>query len=229
MPAGAQFHEGISAGWSDGYEKGGFKRRMASFRGVLDRNVEAGQLWLDLGCGSGVLTKELLVRGASVIGVDGSPGMLEQARTLVGDTADPPSWIQSDVQSVPELPDNSIDGVLCSSVIEYVDSPKALLEEVFRLLRPDGRFVVSIPTRFSTVRTIQKLIRKGAQLIGRERFPYLAVSRFEMRSNSLRRWLGNSGFTVERVTPFDPILPTATLRVLRPALMIVECRKTKTS
>ncbi len=40
----------------------------------------AGRRVLDVGCGSGWLTSELVARGASVVGIDGSERLLEQAR-----------------------------------------------------------------------------------------------------------------------------------------------------
>jgi SAM-dependent methyltransferase len=49
---------------------------------------EAGGLVLELGCGSGLLTKELVTAGHRVIATDASPAMLEIARELVGEAAE---------------------------------------------------------------------------------------------------------------------------------------------
>lgn len=49
---------------------------------------EAGGLVLELGCGSGVLTEELVAAGHRVLATDASPAMLEIAREVVGDTAE---------------------------------------------------------------------------------------------------------------------------------------------
>ena len=45
-------------------------------------------LVLELGCGSGLLTKELIAAGHRVIATDASPAMLDVARELVGDSAE---------------------------------------------------------------------------------------------------------------------------------------------
>lgn len=226
LPAGADFHEGIAAGWSAGYGRGGFKRRLLCFQPVLGRNVRPDQPWLDLGCGSGVLTRVLLDRGATVVAVDGSPTMLIEAQAYVG-AGHPVEtiWLQSDVQSLAGLADGSFDGVLCSSVIEYVERPQALLSEVARVLRPGGRFILSVPPRFSAVRTMQKIVRKMAHVVGRDKFPYLAVSRFEVEPAQVRQWLSDAGFDLDRVTHFDPVLPGILLHFFRPALMIVEAQR----
>lgn len=226
LPTGAMFHEAIAAGWARGYSSGGFARRRTCFVPILDRNVEPGQSWLDLGCGSGVLTKELLNRGADVVAVDGSPGMLREARALIGgDHTSELTWLQSDVQHLSQIADESLDGVLCSSVVEYVERPHNLLGEAARVLRPDGRIIVSIPPTLSAVRAVQKVIRKITQCVGRDAFPYLAVSRFEIEPKAVRHWLSKAGFVFDRTTSFDPILPVTSLRLLRPALMILEAHK----
>jgi SAM-dependent methyltransferase len=42
------------------------------------------------------------------------------------------------------LPDNSVDVVIANHVLEHVDD-KAALSEVHRILKPDGRLIVSVP------------------------------------------------------------------------------------
>lgn len=226
LPTGAMFHEGIAAGWAQGYSDGSFGRRRTCFVPILDRNVEPGRSWLDLGCGSGVLTKELLDRGADVLAVDGSPGMLKEAKALIGgEYGSELTWLQSDVQYLSQVADECLDGVLCSSVVEYVERPHDLLGEAARVLRPGGRMIVSIPPTLSAVRTVQKAIRKVTQYVGGDAFPYLAVSRFEIEPNAVRQWLSKAGFVLDRTTSFDPILAVTSLRLLRPALMILEAHK----
>ena len=226
LPAGAKFHEGIAAGWAQGYTGGSFGRRRACFRALLDRNVEPGKAWLDLGCGSGVLTSELLVRGATVVAVDGSPGMLREAQAgLVGEHGSVVTWLQSDVQSLPQLPEAGFDGVLCSSVLEYLEHPDAALREATRLLRPRGKLIVSVPPTGSVVRMAQKVVRSVSRLFGGNKFPYLAVSIFEVDPKHLRQWLSDAGFELDRVTGFDSLLPRSSLAFLRPALLIAEAHK----
>jgi ubiquinone/menaquinone biosynthesis C-methylase UbiE len=226
LPAGAGFHEGIAVRWAQGYASGSFSRRRICFLRILDRNVASGRSWLDLGCGSGVLTKDLLDRGADVIAFDGSPAMIKEAKALVGGAdGSALTWIQGDVECFPQIADRSLDGVLCSSVIEYVERPDRLLSEVERVLRPGGKVILSIPPALSAVRSLQKAIRKLAQYAGQDAFSYLAVSRFEMEPNAVGQWLQKAGFVLDRITSFDPILPVSLQRVLRPALLVLEAHK----
>jgi len=225
-PSGARFHDEIAAGWTAGYARSGFARRLDLFRPILTKHVRPGSSWVDLGCGSGVLSKELLALGATVIGVDGSPRMLSHALEQMGSQyAGRVGWIQSDVQSIDRLKNGTFDGVLCSSVVEYLDRPDALLKEAARILSPGGVLVISLPSTFSAVRMLQKSIRALASMFGKDMFSYLSVSRLEISPRAIDRLFQEAGFSVTRLTRFDPVLPRALLRAVRPALLVVEARK----
>jgi SAM-dependent methyltransferase len=229
LPSGAEFHEGLAASWSEGYSRGSFQKRLVCFRRVLDRNVSSGQSWLDLGCGSGVLTKELIrIGAAAVVAVDGAPAMLKHAASTTGAPAGVDlSWIHGDVQAIPFVATESVDGVLCSSVIEYVDRPDAVLSEIARVLRPGGQFVVSLPPRWSVVRTAQKAARRLARYLGQDVFSYLRVSRFEVDCATLQEFFEDFGLPISRVTRFDPVLPALLMPPFRPALLVIEGQKAK--
>lgn len=96
---------------------------------------------LDAGCGPGLYLAELSARGARAIGFDQSADMVRHARQRLGpgvpirqhDLDDPIDW----------LPDAAVDLVLVALVIHYVRDRVAALREIHRILRPDGRLIVS--------------------------------------------------------------------------------------
>ena len=225
--AAVAYHEGIAADWAEGYRQGSFNRRRALFRAILERIGVSGGRWLDLGCGAGVLTAELLDGGAAVTAVDGSPAMIAAAMAQLG--PDDPGrlrWLVGDALALPQLADASCDGVLCSSVVEYVEQPAALLAEIVRVLRPAGRLVISVPPRWSPVRLVQKIARALGAPFGYSGHAYLAVSRFEIAPRRIGAWLGAAGFRVDQVNRFDPFLTGAVGRLLRPALLVIEATRT---
>jgi ubiquinone/menaquinone biosynthesis C-methylase UbiE len=226
IPRGAAFHEHIAQDWGAGYARPGFRKRLELFRIILDRSVTRGQLWLDLGCGSGVLSSELLKRGALVVAFDGSPAMLEAAMCALKDVSGAEvEFKEGDAQDLSGFAPGTFDGVLCSSVVEYVDSADELIQSVSRVLKDDGAFIVSLPPTYSLVRTVQKVMRRGLGLFGVERYSYLDVSRFEVQPESVKSWLGKADIRLDRVTQFDSVLPDIMLGIIRPSLLVCEARK----
>jgi SAM-dependent methyltransferase len=88
---------------------------------------------LDLGAGTGKLTRELLDRGLDVVAVEPSEGMREQlARAVPGAAV-----YAGSAEEIP-LPDRSLDAVLVAQAWHWVDRGRAV-PEVARVLVPGGR------------------------------------------------------------------------------------------
>ena len=88
---------------------------------------------LDLGAGTGKLTRALLDRGLDVIAVDPSEGMLAELRRVLPGA---PAEIGT-AESIP-LPDDSVDAVVVAQAWHWFDETRAV-PEVARVLRPGGR------------------------------------------------------------------------------------------
>jgi hypothetical protein len=72
------------------------------------------------------------------------------------------------------------------------------------------------------VRVFQKGIRAFMRMFGKDKFTYLSVSGLEISPRAIDRLLQEAGFLLIRATRFDPVLPRALLRLVRPALLVVE-------
>jgi SAM-dependent methyltransferase len=94
---------------------------------------EAPARVVDVGAGTGKLTRQLVRLGHDVVAVDPSPGMLGQLRAVLPDVP----ALAGTAESIP-LPDASADVVTFAQSWHWVDLPRAAAE-VARVLRPGGR------------------------------------------------------------------------------------------
>ncbi len=103
------------------------------------------QCVLDFGCGSGVLLPFLSSIASNVIALDIDLIPLERMKAQI----DFPSNIEvHDTRSLPldKLPASSFDIITALDVLEHVDDLSSTLTGLLRLLKPDGRLIVSGPT-----------------------------------------------------------------------------------
>ncbi len=99
--------------------------------------VPAGARWLDVGCGTGALTRTILDRRASaaVLGVDPSEGFLAAARRMVPDPR--AEFRPGDARSLP-VPDAAFDAVASGLVLNFVPDQRKAAAEMRRAARPGG-------------------------------------------------------------------------------------------
>ncbi|APV44759.1 demethylmenaquinone methyltransferase / 2-methoxy-6-polyprenyl-1,4-benzoquinol methylase [Dehalogenimonas formicexedens] len=140
---------------------GGEKRFRRKF--VAGAHLKDTDQVLDICCGTGSTTAIIAeeVNQGKIIGVDLSPDMLAVARKKV-----PAQWVGFERASVDALPfgDNSFDAVLCTYGLHEI--PRAIragaLKEVFRVLRPGGKFMTmdyNLPHRFPARQAVSAFVR----------------------------------------------------------------------
>lgn len=93
---------------------------------------------LDIGCGVGSNFNVLKKFSSNVQGIDYSSKALSYCRKKAYD------GLQKMNAERLEFKDNSFDLVLCSDVLEHLDDRKAV-SEIFRILKPGGIFLFSVP------------------------------------------------------------------------------------
>jgi ubiquinone/menaquinone biosynthesis C-methylase UbiE len=101
----------------------------------------AGLSVLDLGCGTGRHSVWLAAAGAAVTGIDFSEGMLEEARRKTG--AGTVRFLAHDLHQPLPFAEATFDRVVSGLVLEHLRELDAFFAEARRVLRPDGRAVVS--------------------------------------------------------------------------------------
>lgn len=109
--------------------------------------IRPGDTVLDAACGLGYGTYALAAcsPGARFIGVDIDPESVEYATLNFAAKNPAISYQACDVTNLSFIPDHSIDTVISFETIEHVPDYDLFLAEVHRVLKPDGRFVGSVP------------------------------------------------------------------------------------
>ncbi len=119
------------------YERNGaFVHGLAG--GVLEwLNPQPGEYILDLGCGDGHLTQRIGDSGAHVLGADASPAMVAAARER---------GIEAEQANAEKLPfrDETFEAVFSNAALHWVRDQDAMMSQVYRVLKPQGRFVAEL-------------------------------------------------------------------------------------
>lgn len=107
---------------------------------------------LDLGCGTGSVLDLLLKQKPSVhaYGLDLSDEMLAVVRQKLGEKAE---LMQGDSENLP-YQDNSFDAVMCIESFHHYPDPLKALSEIYRVLKPQGKFILCDTWMFTPIRGI---------------------------------------------------------------------------
>jgi SAM-dependent methyltransferase len=110
---------------------------------VVERSgVGAGDDVVDVACGTGNAALLAAARGAHVVGVDGAPRLLAIARERASAQGLEVELREGDLLALP-VGDTAADAVLSVFGVIFASDPAAALREIARILRPDGRALVT--------------------------------------------------------------------------------------
>lgn len=195
---------------------------------MLDRIGRGGRI-LDIGCGPAVYTRDLVMRGWKVCGVDLSTGMLQAAARAAASL--PGHRVAFASAQANELPfqDASFDAALCVGVVSYVESVPRLLHDVRRSLRPGGQAIFQISNTLSAAEVdirvrhhLEKLLPRRRPLDAHDRFRSRVRLR-PYRPGTFDAWCREAGLEICEFRFFDfrpplvidRLLPATSLRLGR--------------
>ncbi|PNX53307.1 MAG: ubiquinone/menaquinone biosynthesis protein [Thermoplasmata archaeon M9B2D] len=109
----------------------------------LKVRLKDASLILDVGCGSGFVTRDIarLTKGR-VVAIDGSDSLLTVAKKILRDDANA-SLCKADAEKLC-FPDNTFDLVTCNLLLMWVDDPQAVVNEMTRVVKPQGKVLASL-------------------------------------------------------------------------------------
>ncbi|HVW15353.1 MAG TPA: methyltransferase domain-containing protein [Mucilaginibacter sp.] len=157
--------------------------------------VKPGERILDLGCGTGHLTKKIQDEGAQVIGMDASPEMIAQAGEnypeldfIVGNGAD-------------FYFDEPFDAVFTNATLHWIRNADGVIKSVYNALKPGGRFAGEFGGKGNNqlmMAATETVLKKHGYLKGDFILPWYYPSTAEYAAK-----LEANGFRVTLVMHFD--------------------------
>lgn len=200
-----------AAFWDDQYGDGGVMTpRLRLFLDAVECRIPSGGRILDFGCGSGDITNALASSNYDVVGCDHSSGMIAKARERFGSRA---RFSHLEGNALAEVVGGDFDGVIASSVLEYVSDPQVYLTRLCSVARPGGWVFITVPDMRHPTRRRERWYRLAVSLPGassilgvtryRAFAQYLKVSVNRMRQDRWAAILASAGWRAEPPPPLD--------------------------
>jgi arsenite methyltransferase len=107
--------------------------------------LHPGERVVDVGCGAGIdslIAAKKVAPGGRVIGVDMTPSMLEKARYAANETGLSNVEFREGYAEALPVEDGWADVVISNGVLNLMPDKAAALEEMSRVLKPDGRLQI---------------------------------------------------------------------------------------
>ncbi len=122
-----------------------------------------GKNVLEIGCGGAQCGIAMAKQGANVIGIDISEEQLKFAKNLAEKNKVHIKFYQGDIKSLHQINSNSQDIVFSAWALHYVDDLEKCFKEVYRVLKKQGIFVLSLDHPFfrTAVKTKESYFKTG--------------------------------------------------------------------
>jgi len=159
---------------------------------------------LDVGCGGGILTEALALRGAQAFGIDMGTAPLEVARLHAREQRLAINYRRITAEDLAEQEPEAYDIVTCLEMLEHVPDPASVVTACARLVRPGGAVYFSTINRNPKAYALAIL---GAEyllnLLPRGTHEY----RKFIRPSELAQWLRSAGLQLSDMTgmTYNPV------------------------
>ncbi len=112
---------------------------------------------LDLGCGTGEITKSIAKAfpDSDVVGIDISPWTIRKAKSYHLNAKNV-EFLVGDAFNL-KFRKNTFDIVISTEVIEHLLSPELIFDEVSRVLKKNGLFIICVPFKYHPIWQIESI------------------------------------------------------------------------
>jgi len=112
------------------------------------KNYSDGNIFCELGCGSGILLTKIAKRAETVVGIDYSEAALETARDFSKkEKIDNFSLLKDDCQKLKTK--IKCDIVYSQGLVEHFDDPAKIISEHLKITKKNGYTIISVPSKIS--------------------------------------------------------------------------------
>lgn len=119
---------------------------------------QPGERILDVGCGTGQLTARIAESGADVVGLDNSPGMIDEARRLFPQL----EFQLADAHDFEVL--QPFDAVFSNAALHWISEPDKVVQCIANALKDDGRLAVEFGGK-GNVHYLSRAIETACQAV----------------------------------------------------------------
>lgn len=173
---------------------GGAEHPYVTFEKVVDAYLKPTDTLLDGGCGyTAPVLQKYRGKAARLIGID----MVEFPEQIPG------IELYNGDMGHTGLDDGTVDLVMCRSVMEHVDDPETVYREMYRVLKPGGRFVFLTANLWDYASLIAKVVPNSlhpwvvSKTEGRAEKDVFPIRYRTNTRSAVARWCRISGFEIE--------------------------------
>jgi len=172
---------------------------------IEERVPLGGKTVLDVGCGGGLLSESMAVRGARVTGIDAGDAPLLTARRHARESGLTITYRQITAEDLAADEADRYDVVTCMELLEHVPDPASVVDACRRLVKPGGHVFFATVNR--TVRAFVLAILAAEYLLGIVKRGTHQYRRL-IRPQEIDHWANRAGLIRKDLTglQYNPVL-----------------------
>lgn len=151
---------GWSAKWYDRNSRKSRLKEMCSYADLVEAHVAKGAAVLEVAPGPGYLSIELARRGFLVTGVEISADFVEIEQRNAKEADVSVDFKQGNASALPQ-PDGTFDFIICSAAFKNFRDPLDALNEMYRVLKPEGVALILDMNHAATKEDINNEIKQS--------------------------------------------------------------------